>query len=102
VVLEEKVRAMLREHFFDLEEHLQARPVRPLGRDLREAAARKQEEARVLAELPARNCAACGAPSCAAHAEDVVRGQAALDDCVFVRIARLQEAMACAKERVHD
>ena len=39
VVPEEKVRAMLREHFFDLEEHLQARPVRPLGRDLRESAA---------------------------------------------------------------
>jgi len=98
VVLEEKVRAMLREHFFDLEEHLQARPVRPLGRDLREAAARKREEERVLAELPARNCAACGAPSCAAHAEDVVRGKAALEDCVFVRIERLEEAVASGKE----
>ena len=52
----------------------------------------------MLAELPARDCAACGAPSCAAHAEDVVRGQAALDDCVFVRIERLQEAMASVKE----
>ena len=62
VVPEEKVRAMLREHFFDLEEHLQARPVRPLGRDLREAAARKREVGRVLAQLPAKNCAACGAP----------------------------------------
>ena len=101
VALEEKVRAMLREHFFDLEEHLQARPVRPLGRNLREAAARKREEERVLTELPARNCAACGAPSCAAHAEDVVRGQAALDDCVFVRIKQLQEEMACMKEPVH-
>jgi Na+-translocating ferredoxin:NAD+ oxidoreductase RNF subunit RnfB len=93
---------MLREHFFDLEEHLQARPVRPLGRNLREAVARKREEERVLAELPAKDCAACGAPSCAAHAEDVVRGQAALDDCVFVRIERLQEAMASTKEPVHD
>ncbi|HQR29170.1 MAG TPA: [Fe-Fe] hydrogenase large subunit C-terminal domain-containing protein [Anaeromyxobacteraceae bacterium] len=102
VALEEKVRAMLREHFFDLEEHLKARPLRPLGRDLREAAARKQEEKRVLAELPGKNCAACGAPGCAAHAEDVVRGQAALEDCVFIRIARLQEAAACTKESVHD
>ena len=48
-VSEEKVRAMLREHFFDLEEHLKARPVRPLGRNLREAAERKREEERVLA-----------------------------------------------------
>jgi hypothetical protein len=102
VALEEKVRAMLREHFFDLEEHLQARPVRPLGRDLREAAARRREEERVLAELPARDCAACGAPSCAAHAEDVARGAAALDDCVFIRIERLREALAATRERDHE
>jgi ArsR family metal-binding transcriptional regulator len=98
VVPEEKVRAMLREHFFDLEEHLQARPVRPLGRNLQEAAERRREVERLLAELPGKDCAACGAPRCAAHAEDVVRGKAALDDCVFVRIQRLQEAVASTKE----
>jgi len=99
-VPEEKVRAMLREHFFDLEEHLKARPVRPLGRDLREAAARRREVERVLAELPARDCAACGAPGCAAHAEDVVRGKAAREDCVFVRLERLEKANAPARETV--
>jgi Na+-translocating ferredoxin:NAD+ oxidoreductase RNF subunit RnfB len=98
VVPEEKVRAMLREHFFDLEEHLKARPMRPLGRDLREAAARKREVEELLAQLPAKDCAACGAPGCAAHAQDVVCGGAALDDCVFVRIERLQEAAASKKE----
>jgi len=41
-VPEEKVRALLHEHFFDLEEHLQARPLRPLGRNLEEAAARRR------------------------------------------------------------
>jgi hypothetical protein len=93
-VSEEKVRAMLREHFFDLEEHLKARPVRPLGRNLREAAERKRAAERVLARLPARDCAACGAPSCAAHAEDVARGVAAREDCVFVRIELLQGGVA--------
>lgn len=98
VVPEEKVRAMLREHFFDLEEHLKARPVRPLGRNLQEAAECRREVERLLARLPGKDCAACGAPRCAAHAEDVVRGLAALDDCVFVRIERLQEAAASTKE----
>jgi Na+-translocating ferredoxin:NAD+ oxidoreductase RNF subunit RnfB len=92
VVSEEKVRAMLREHFFDLEEHLNARPLRPLGGNLREATERKREAERVLAQLPARDCAACGAPGCVAHAQDVARGQASLEDCVFVRIERLQGA----------
>jgi hypothetical protein len=95
---EEKVRAMLREHFFDLEENLQARPLRPLGRDLSESAALKREEERVLARLPRKDCAACGAPGCAAHAEDVVRGRAVIDECVFVRIERLQEAVASTRK----
>ena len=102
VVSEEKVRSLLREHFFDIEEHLQARPLRPLGRDLKEAAARKREARRLLAQLPAKNCSACGAPTCAAHAEDVVRGRAVLDDCVFLRIERLQEAVASKKEPDHE
>ena len=99
---EEKVRALLREHFFDLEEHLQARPMRPLGRDLREAAAQKREVERLLAKLPGKDCSACGAPGCAALAEDVVRGRAVLDDCVFLRIERLKEAAAFGREPSHE
>jgi Na+-translocating ferredoxin:NAD+ oxidoreductase RNF subunit RnfB len=97
-VPEEKVRALLREHFFDFEEHIPARPVRPLGRNLAEAAARKREADRILAGLPRKDCAACGAPGCATHAEDVVRGTAALEDCVFVRIERMQAELLSLKE----
>jgi Na+-translocating ferredoxin:NAD+ oxidoreductase RNF subunit RnfB len=95
-VSEEKVRTLLREHFFDFEEHIPARPVKPLGRNLAEAAARKREADRILSGLPKKDCAACGAPGCAAHAEDVVRGTAALEDCVFVRIERLEKELARA------
>jgi len=34
--------------------------------------------------LPGVNCAACGAPSCAALAEDIVRGDAKMDTCIFI------------------
>ena len=34
--------------------------------------------------LPGVNCSACGAPSCAALAEDIVRGEANADTCVFI------------------
>ena len=30
------------------------------------------------------NCSACGAPSCAALAEDIVRGEASIDTCIFI------------------
>lgn len=102
VIPEEKVRALLREHFFDLEEHLQARPLRPLGRNLREAVERRREVQRLLSRLPGKDCAACGAPTCAALAEDVVRGEASLSDCVFVRIEGLLEAAASTKGPGHE
>ncbi len=35
-------------------------------------------------KLPALDCGACGAPSCRALAEDVVRGLAKTTDCVFI------------------
>ena len=34
--------------------------------------------------LPGVNCSACGAPSCAALAEDIVRGEAKMDTCIFI------------------
>ena len=34
--------------------------------------------------LPGINCSACGAPSCAALAEDIVRGDACIDTCIFI------------------
>lgn len=33
--------------------------------------------------LPGLDCGICGAPSCRALADDIVRGQASLEDCVF-------------------
>ena len=37
----------------------------------------------VFAELPHIDCGACGRPSCRALAEDVVRGEGEVTDCVF-------------------
>ena len=36
-------------------------------------------------ELPGIDCGACGAPSCRAFAEDVVRGRASVDGCVILK-----------------
>jgi serine/threonine-protein kinase RsbT len=39
--------------------------------------------------LPGRDCGACGAPSCAAYAEDVVMGRASGDDCPHTACPRV-------------
>lgn len=46
----------------------------------------KMEKARELRKLfPGIDCGACGAPSCEALSEDVVKGQADINDCIFLR-----------------
>ena len=37
----------------------------------------------LLVRLPGLDCGTCGAPSCRALAEDIVRGMASEQDCVF-------------------
>ena len=38
---------------------------------------------RIWKLLPGMDCGSCGAPTCRAHAEDVVRGESTLDECVI-------------------
>jgi Na+-translocating ferredoxin:NAD+ oxidoreductase RNF subunit RnfB len=97
-VKEEKVRSLLREHFFDLEEEIRARPVMALGRDLKQAIAMKKEKDGVLERLPKKDCAACGAPNCETLADDIVLGERRIEDCLFVRIANLEEGRSARKE----
>ena len=53
-----------------------------------EEALKKMERARMLKDmLPDIDCGACGAPSCEALAEDVVREGADINSCLFLRTA---------------
>ena len=89
-VAEEKVRSMFREHFFDMEGEIKAPAIKPLTETLQQAIRRRQEKHRLLEELPKKDCAACGAPDCTTLAEDVLAGQATLEDCVFVKLKALE------------
>ena len=68
-------------------------PPRPLGRDIVTAITRMQERDRIAAALPGIDCGACGAPTCATFAEDVVIGDANHAQCVFVRQQQLEDTI---------
>jgi Na+-translocating ferredoxin:NAD+ oxidoreductase RNF subunit RnfB len=53
-----------------------------------------QERDRVAARLPGIDCGACGSPTCAAFAEDVVVSEAEPSQCVVLRQAQLEEQIA--------
>jgi hypothetical protein len=54
-----------------------------LGADRMQSFRMMAEIERIRKLLPGMDCGSCGAPTCRAHAEDVVRGESKLDDCVI-------------------
>jgi len=54
-----------------------------LDDDLDEAMKKLETLERIYEQLPGLDCGACGAPSCRALSEDIVRGNADETDCVF-------------------
>jgi iron only hydrogenase large subunit-like protein len=66
----------------------------PLDTDLRRALEKMNRIEELTASLPGKQCGACGAPSCRELAEDIVRGNAELSDCVFIRVKELEDACA--------
>ena len=63
-------------------------PSAPLSPDRKEARMMMAEIQEIRKDLPDLDCGSCGAPTCAAFAEDIVRGDICADECVvFMREA---------------
>lgn len=77
-----------------MEQPIVPRPMRPLAETLTASLAAVAARDRLMATLPGIDCSACGAPTCAAFAEDVVRGEVSEETCVVVRNRRLEERVA--------
>ena len=58
-------------------------PVLELDQDFSVAMSKMTEMKRIESTLPGLDCGSCGAPSCKALAEDVVRGLAHPNDCIY-------------------
>ena len=67
-----------------LEETLLYDPPEALDSDRRQALLKRMELERIAEELPSLDCGACGAPTCRALAEDIVRGTATMEDCLLL------------------
>lgn len=62
---------------------LEYTPVLKLDTDFAAAMQKMSELERIEKTLPGLDCGSCGAPSCRALAEDVVRGLASTDECIY-------------------
>ena len=78
-----EVRKLYSQKYFFIEGKLEPRPLKPLDMDLAKAIRKRKEKETIYASLPKIDCGACGAPTCITFAEDVVKGEAEITDCVF-------------------
>ncbi|MEG1428811.1 MAG: (Fe-S)-binding protein, partial [Hydrogenoanaerobacterium sp.] len=77
---------------FDI--RLEYEPVLQLDPDVSTAMEKLAELQKIADTFQGIDCGACGAPSCKALAEDIVRGYASADDCVFRLKSHMQEIAA--------
>ena len=64
-----------------------------LDTDRHEAMRKMREIVSITESLPGIDCGSCGAPNCRALAEDIVRGKASPDDCVFLMRDKLRRML---------
>lgn len=65
-------------------EEVEYEPVFKLGVNVRESIARMAKVEELCAKFPGLDCGSCGAPTCKALAEDIVRGVATEHDCIHI------------------
>ncbi len=70
-------------HDLDWTGNIEYKPVMKLDSDMEIAIKKLEELEEINEQLPGLDCGACGAPSCRALAEDIVRGNANETDCIF-------------------
>jgi Na+-translocating ferredoxin:NAD+ oxidoreductase RNF subunit RnfB len=59
-------------------------PVFKLGNDMKESIANMSRVEELCEKFPRLDCGSCGAPTCKALAEDIVRGVAKEQDCIHI------------------
>ena len=65
--------------------------VMKLDNDFNEAIKKMGEIEKIFQKLPKINCGACGAPTCHAFAEDIVKGETTIDKCVVLNCKKRRE-----------
>lgn len=78
-------------------DEVEYQPVFQLGKTFREGLRMMDTADNLTRSFPGLDCGYCGAPTCRALAEDIVRDKATSEDCIYVihrRIARLSEEMS--------
>lgn len=82
---------------------LKTKQVLKLDNDLQKALEKMEQLETIYDTLPQIDCGSCGAPTCRALAEDIVRGQANIEDCIFMlrqKVRNMAEDMVTLAQKM--
>ncbi len=82
--IEEKTAEYAKEGIANLGDSILPIDVMKLDSNFKVAMQKVQQIEELIKKLPGMDCGSCGAPSCRALAEDIVRGHAKEMDCIFI------------------
>ncbi len=74
------------------------RSIMKLDEDMTRALKKMRRVQDIMSRLPGVDCGTCGAPTCSALAQDIVRGEALLKDCIFIQRKYEQQGMISKEE----
>ncbi len=94
------IRELYQKNFFALHGKIPPIPLQPLDEDVSRGLQKLHQKREIYERLPGIDCGACGAPNCSAFAEDVVRGEATAEDCVFIAMRHFENLSATLLDKV--
>jgi len=71
-----------------------------LSSDRNEAMRMMNDIENITASLPGIDCGSCGAPTCMAFAEDIVRGQTNIDECTIIMRELFHEVLDQRRQKI--
>jgi hypothetical protein len=78
------VKRLYRENFFSFKWAVEPKSFPPLDPDRSTAIEKLKLKEEFIRKLPGTDCGVCGAPDCSTLAEDIVRGDARPEDCIYI------------------
>ncbi|MGB2843299.1 MAG: (Fe-S)-binding protein, partial [Candidatus Aminicenantaceae bacterium] len=88
-----EVRKLYSQQYFFIKGKFEPRPLKPLDKDIAKAIKKRKEKEEIYKSLPKIDCGACGAPTCLTFAEDVVKGEAEMTDCIINNAQKLKKLL---------
>jgi iron only hydrogenase large subunit-like protein len=93
------VRKLYREEFFSFEWAVEPKSFPPLDKDRNIAIQKLKLKEELIKKLPGTDCGVCGAPDCVTLAEDIVRGEAKIENCIYMNQESSSDAQHSGEKR---